>query len=334
MNENDHLEPTSEQTLSFANQLKNFPRSLSLELGPMERPVDVIKGREVHDATLQAVEVFRRELLPKLRIGEKTRTAFESILDKIAEPEGVSIYATDQARFIRYEEWQGGRIAGQDGEPEVEMAPIMIDLSANWMQEAIQKSGVQIAPELASQLATGWIVWHEIGHGFQAAYADAASPKPPTEWVREFKADLSNDALAWGISRPLMAGGGLDIDHTVESERFAEGFGQMMVERFALSQGVEPDNARKLRETMVPESRLRRAEIAKEIVARHATSDDPQSLTKMYEELNAAPQDFGRVTINVLGYVEPYDPDQIQNIFDLSSHLEQVPWQERLEGRV
>ncbi len=304
-------------------------KSLVPGLDAMDGPVEIQTGRETYELTVDAINTFQVELLPDLQLGEKTRHTYDQILNKLVQEGGVSVYDTTQARFIRYEEWRGGRIVGQDGEPEVEMGPSMINKTREWIAEAEVKTGIALEPELREKVVYGWLVWHELGHGLQAAYSDAADPQPATEWIsRAFKADLSDDMLAWGVSQPEKSNSGLSAAHTVESEKFAEGFGQMMVEQYLTKHGLSLQQAHDLREALVPENRKQRSENARQILDKYkdVSPSNDTLIMDFYRDLRAA-----GITVNMIGYAEPYPPDQIQNILSQAAEFENLPWQERLK---
>ncbi len=325
-----------EDQFEWAKQIGNLQPSgePTAQLDPRDRPVNLEYGQELYRQTAEAVAIFRLELLPDLPIGDATRQALTNLLDQVTSPTGMNVYDSDIARLVRYEEVGEDRVVNEYGVPELEISPTMMDATKRWLQEAEQKSGVTVPPEIKPMLAAGWLVWHEMGHALEAAYAEAADPLSASEWgsARPSKAELHGDSFAWGVSQKMTENEALNfINRTVEAERFAEGFGQMMVEKYAVLHGMEPTQAHQLRQHLVPDDRLQRAKLFNEVVtssANDATSD------RYTSDLKAASAKLGKpVSPNAIGYAEPYDDDHLRRIMELTGRLEGMSWQNRLRQR-
>ncbi len=263
----------------------------------IDQPVKIEQGRDVLQRTRYAIEVFKDQLLPQLPVGEETYKIYKQMLEEtLTTPDAIRVDQQSQARYQSLVILPGGgeRSHGTTGRPVAEVGAAMLDTTRDWLTDAVRQAQVQLEPAQIEDLTYGWLIWHELGHTLQAAY-ERTDIDPATRRSSHF--DLAYEALTRGVSQQTFSresGGGQEFANLVaEGEAFAEGLGQMMVERYAVKElGLAEEQAAALRVALTPQVRKDRRQQVYEIVRRYDKAYDmshPDSpVVDMSRDLRAA----------------------------------------------
>lgn len=319
----------SESEFSWKADLANMNQS-DTELSPMRRAVEVEHGREIAEKTQNAIEIFRTQLLDSLPMGVKTRQKYNEILDELSSPDGTSVHDVDTARFIYASVYQGERILGDQGLPEIEIGEEAVQHHSIRLHEAAMATGLDLQPVQLEELSYNSIIWHELGHAFQKAYSSAANGRPMTtsDWIDE--ADLTHDSMAWGLTGNYFDHKNLDEQNqTIASESFAEGFSYMALERYMVTHNIlSADRVSKFSDSLKSPTRGDRATKAEQIIHQYEdVMDDYQKIPEFYQTMRD-----NDVSVHSIGYAHPLNSETVLAIMGKTMELEDLTWQARLRG--
>lgn len=290
----------SENSAEFSDY-EQLLREAKEELPQRDQPIEVEQGREIVERTRRSVEFVLSEA-EELPIGPNTREEYQNMLREIStEPDRIWVFADRQARYTQALLWEGKTwMSASEGKPTVEVGQEMLQISQDWVSAAADRADLNMSPEQHKALGEGWLIWHELGHTLQSAYA------------RKQSSDLSADAISKSVSEPYFKSEGYRQENLIaESERFAEGFGQMMVERYAVKElGISKEAAALLRKELTPDDRRQKMAAAERVIQEFGPTDSPDI---NHYDFAKALKDAG-VARNNLGYGSPHSPEQVQKI--------------------
>lgn len=280
--------------------------------------VEIESGREGAQLSRDALKSLA-EYTDFMPLGDKTKTYFKGMLDTmLSDPTRIEVNSRNVTNFYSFN--------ALNAVPSDEPTDAKISVSATKIPERIiemmEFDNWPLDEEQTKKFAYNWLIWHEMGHGVQEAFANSAPRYGSGSYT--FAQSLADRTL-----RDKMGGGSYDSneahrsgDKTIESERFAEGFSRMLVGEWLTAEyGAEVaanvlDRMSEYRKTKAKEA----AKIYDEFSASGAQED-----AFVYFK-NSILNESGHSTPNHIGYASPHSPDQIMDIMSQTAVWENSEW--------
>jgi len=275
--------------------------------------VEIQAGREAVRMSKDALEVLSGyvDFLP---LGEVTKEYFNRMIQTMSEdPEKLQVNSGLDTNFYSFNALSN---IPREETPDAYLS-IAVNKIVERSKEMFDMPEWPLSADDTKEFTYNWLVWHEMGHGVQAAFANSAprngkgslsSPQDlSVRTIRELEPirDTDNDDIfASGVQ-------------VIENEGFAEGFSRMLLNEW-LSGKYGEEKAIIILDSMNI-YRNRKAAMSKSAYEEYLASDGSSSAYTYFREnkINGSP--------NHIGYANSHDPMRVMEIMAKTAEWELTP---------